>query len=123
MSELLWIAVPGGTTGSGEERTAVLRVLIVPRLQGSSLASEGMEDWPPQSLIGGTLAVDFAEKADGDLHTVEVAPPHIAAQPGVWRAFFGPNTTVNPTRQRMNGAARGRGRQHVRASRGRQDDL
>ncbi|CAM3594524.1 hypothetical protein GCM10009865_38550 [Aeromicrobium ponti] len=99
MSELMWVAVPGGTILRGEESDAVLRVLITPKLKGNSLASHGMENWPPQSLVNATLLVDLAEDINGELYTVEVKPPHIQAQPGVWEAFFGPNTIVTSPRK------------------------
>ncbi|MVN75598.1 hypothetical protein GO988_04595 [Hymenobacter sp. HMF4947] len=95
-SELLWIAVPGGITGTADLRQAILRVLVVPRLQGSSLAGEGMANWPPPGLATATLAVDFGADADHLLPPVLVAPPHIQAQPGLWEAFFGPATTLRP---------------------------
>ncbi|NML65448.1 hypothetical protein HHL22_09550 [Hymenobacter sp. RP-2-7] len=98
-SELLWIAVPGGLTNSNGAQLAVLRVLVVPRLQGSSLASEGLATWPPPGLATATLAVEFGPDAQHPAPPVLVAPPHVQAQPGLWEAFFGPDTPLQPARQ------------------------
>jgi hypothetical protein len=104
MSKLLWITVPGGIISCGEDDEAVLRVLIAPRLQGNSLTEDGMERWPPQDLVEATLVVDFTETVESEIHRVEVEPPHIRPQPGVWEAFFGPGTIVIPPRPRNDAA-------------------
>lgn len=98
-SELLWIAVPGGLTNSPDARCALLRVLVVPRLQGSSLASEGLATWPPPGLATATLAVEFGPDPKHPAPPVRVAPPHVQAQPGLWEAFFGPDTPLRPAKQ------------------------
>ena len=98
-SELLWIAVPGGLMTSHDAQHAVLRVLVVPRLQGNSLASEGLVTWPPPALATATLAVEFGPDPKHPAPPVLVAPPHVQAQPGLWEAFFGPATTLQPARQ------------------------
>lgn len=94
MSEMLWISVP-----SGKESDAVLRVLIAPRLDGTSLESDGMEHWPPPSLISAMLDVDFSDALGGEIHTLKVNPL-IQAEPGIWESFFGPNTVVTPPGRR-----------------------
>jgi hypothetical protein len=85
MSELLWVAVPGGRH---EDRQALLRVLVVPKLDGDSLDSAGMASWPPDELVAATLSVGFAASVEGDtvpddveVVSIEVAPPHVQAQP------------------------------------------
>ncbi|MGI4832327.1 MAG: hypothetical protein ACRYFK_02600 [Janthinobacterium lividum] len=98
-SELLWIAVPGGITASDDGRYAVLRVLVVPRLQGSSLASEGLATWPPPGLATATLAVEFGPDSQHFAPPVLMAPPHMQAQPGLWDAFFGSATLLQPAKQ------------------------
>jgi hypothetical protein len=116
MSELLWVAVPGGTF----ERGKLLRVLIVPKLQGGSLAEHGMQSWPPRSLVEATLEVQFVAElaAEPDAATPETVQvkPDVAAQPGVWERLLanktvetpGPNTEsgvrlhVEPTLARAN---------------------
>ena len=95
-SELIWVAVPGGIKRAVEPSVAVLRVVIIPRLLGTSLASGGMEHWPPPALTNGTLAVQFSRSPVAVGRTVNVLPPHIQAQPGLWEAFFGPGTKVTP---------------------------
>lgn len=101
MSELLWVAVPGGRTAGGQP---LLRVLIVPKLDGGSLANHGLERGLPQALTDATLEVAIAAaiNADGsaDSSVIEVRPPHILAQPGVWEAFFAPDTVIRQGRRR-----------------------
>ena len=103
MSELMFIAVPGGTGTTAGARSALLRVLISPNLTGSSLAADGMEQWPPPSLVGATLMVDFSGTPDDERFAVAARPPHIKAQPGLWQAFFGSDTVV--TRRLLRSAA------------------
>ncbi|SCF20193.1 hypothetical protein GA0074695_4293 [Micromonospora viridifaciens] len=93
-SLLGWIAVPGGRvekTANGTEH-AVLRVLMVPRLQ-EQLAGTALEDWPK--------AVNQA------VPVVEIEPPgeqirevpstlRVLADSDVWRGFFGHGIQVNP---------------------------
>ncbi len=100
MSEMLWISVPGG-----KKDNAVLRVLIAPRLEGSTLAADGMEHWPPQSLISeqAKVRVEFAETVNGPLHSFETQPI-IQAKPGVWESFFEKNTIITPTLRRQSDA-------------------
>ena len=98
-SNLLWITVPGGITTDGDAGQAIVRVLVVPRLQGSSLAAEGLASWPPPALATSPLAVDFAAAPEQAFQTVTVPPPHGQAQPGLWEAFFGPGTPLQPARQ------------------------
>jgi hypothetical protein len=43
MSELLWVAVPSGFAMA---TTALLRVMVVPRLQAGTLGNAGLQDWP-----------------------------------------------------------------------------
>ncbi len=101
MSELVWVAVPDGFRADDAQRAA-LRLLISPRLTTTSLAEAGMEHWPPLDLLSARLVVEFADAAAPGtlLASVEVEPPHIRAQPGVWEAFFGAGTTIIPPRSR-----------------------
>jgi hypothetical protein len=104
MSELLWVAVPGGTferevPGRTFERGALLRVLIVPKLQGGSLVDHGMQSWPPRSLVEATLEVQFAElAAEPDAATAQTVQvnPDVAAQPEVWERLFAHTTVETP---------------------------
>lgn len=104
MSTMLWATVPGGVVGTGAARQAVLRVLITPKLDGGTLASNGMDPWPPTSLTTATLVVDFAASADGPAQQVPVLPPHIRPQPGVWGAFFPSDTIIAPPRPQSQAA-------------------
>ncbi|OXM69587.1 hypothetical protein [Amycolatopsis vastitatis] len=83
MSELLWVAVPSGLDGA----SALIRVLVVPRLQGSSLAEFGLQEWP--SLLEG---LTFELRTDTSAG-IALAPDHPELRPAarldVWQAFFG----------------------------------
>jgi hypothetical protein len=100
MSALLWVTIPGGITESGGARQAVFRVLVSPRLDGGTLISNGMADWPPQGLVAAPLMVDFAASPDGAIHHVQVMPPHIQPKAGAWEAFFGADTIIAQPRSR-----------------------
>lgn len=104
MSTMLWVTVPGGLVGTGAERLAVLRVLVTPKLDGGTLASNGMDPWPPTGLTTATLVVDFAASPNGPAQQVQVMPPHIRPQPGVWEAFFPSDTIITPPRPHSQAA-------------------
>ena len=88
MSELIWVAVPGGTTGSSDTDQATLRVVITPQLDPGPLTG-GMASWPPTELTTATLLVEFAASFGGPVvASTTVPPPHIQAQDGLWAAFF-----------------------------------
>ncbi|MEU2061293.1 hypothetical protein [Streptomyces sp. NPDC013455] len=85
MSDMLWIPVPGGFDDDGGP---LLRVLVVPRLDGGTLAGHGMDRWPPAALTAGTVRVElFAPGSappaapDGRFDLV----PRLHVQPGVWQ--------------------------------------
>ena len=93
MSELVWIAVPGGRRGIAEGGAARLSVVIMPILTGTSLAKTGMEDWPPAGLVGAALSVEL--RSDSNQPATPLFVPVIAAgQPGLWRSFFAPDTPI-----------------------------
>jgi hypothetical protein len=100
MSEIMLVAVPGGIAADTSPPRVVLRVLVTPNLTGGSLAADGMEQWPPASFVGATLTVDFAATIAGQKFPVEVRPPHVGAQPDLWKAFFGSDTIVTPRLRR-----------------------
>lgn len=87
MSELVWVAVPGGV----REGKALVRVLIDPRLTGGSLAGDGMQSWPPPALADEALELDFAPDGGSpdatNLRTLAVTPD-IDAQAGLWERWF-----------------------------------
>lgn len=97
MSELAWVAVPGGrieVTGSGEQR-ALLRVLVVPRLgdeSDSTLADQGIADWP-RTLTAARFTISLRRAGDVGARAVS-ATRRDQVQPGVWQAFFKPETVV-----------------------------
>ena len=94
MSELLWIAVPGGITSG----TALLRVLLVPKLDGGPLSRHGMEHWPPTTLQQGTVRVEVhaagANPQAQPALTRDVAPT-IAFQRGLWELLTDRITVEN----------------------------
>jgi hypothetical protein len=104
VSELLWVAVPNGLVqdpGGGIPTKASIRVLIVPRLTGTEISEDGLQDWP-----------SLAEEADFALWTktslgVRVAahrPQYVArARSEVWTGFFGGDAgLVNPYTPKTN---------------------
>lgn len=102
MSELLWVAVPGGTV---QPDGAVLRVLVVPRLSGladtADLAAYGFADWPAR-LADARLHVERADEppadpkeplpAGAELAIVRVDPP-VGIGPA-WSEVFPPGHMV-----------------------------
>lgn len=93
MSELLWIALPGGTVGADDR--APLAVAIVLRLTepGSALADHGLDRWP--DLLAATTFELELRHAGGAVETVALAPerPHPQAEMlAHWQAMF-----VTPT--------------------------
>ena len=94
MNKLLWVTVPGGIVRQGGARVARFRIHITPQLDGGSLASNGIEHWPPPSLLSATLHLEFARSTEAVLPPVEINPPHVRFQSGVWEAFFDRNTPV-----------------------------
>jgi len=87
MSEMLWVACPGGRLENGTN--AVLRVVVVPRLT-AELADTGFADWPAQ-LKGLTPVI---QARPGMAEPVPVAPRH-GSDSNIWRTFF-EDTTVQP---------------------------
>ncbi|MFD9733286.1 hypothetical protein [Umezawaea sp. NPDC059074] len=82
MSELLWVAVPSGLDGAD----ALIRVLVVPRLEGNSLDEFGLRDWP--TLLEG---LSFRLRTDTSAGVAPAGRPVLrpAARSDVWQAFFG----------------------------------
>jgi hypothetical protein len=109
MSELIWIAVPGGIgtpdPHQPDRHEATLRVVITPRLDGGTLDSNGMKDWPPRDLVHPRVTVEFARSIGGAVASVTPdPPPQIAAQDGLWKAFFD-GAHVTPPQRRAASAA------------------
>jgi hypothetical protein len=96
MSDLLWVAVPGGISGHGAAAEATLRVVIIPRLDGGTLTDNSIDAWPPSELVNATLAVDFASAAGVAVSTVLVNPPHIQPQSDLWGKFFADAQVMPP---------------------------
>ena len=99
MSELLWVAVPGGKvlpTG------AVLRTLVVPRLSGlpedADLEAYGFADWPSR-LAAARLRVERADEPGPD--ATEVGASRIDPPAGIgprWSEVFTPDHLVRAYR-------------------------
>ena len=93
MSELIWVAVPGGRVIDGPPdvgKLAVLRALIVPRLDGDSssgLAAYGLENWP-QTLAEGTLQVLLRSDAAATAKPATDVVVRDQANPDAWHALF-----------------------------------
>ncbi|WP_055625350.1 hypothetical protein [Streptomyces sp. JHA19] len=89
MSDMLWISVPGGFAHgnlSAQEKP-LLRVLVVPRLDGGSLAGHGMAVWPPPALRTGTVRVELFRPGAGPTAVPDRKrdlAPVISFQTGVW---------------------------------------
>src|SRR5262249_26547459 len=94
VSELLWIAVPGGITSG----TALLRVLVVPKLDGGPLSRHGMDHWPPATLLQGPVRVEVhaagANPQAQPALTRDVTPT-IAFQRGLWELLMDRITVEN----------------------------
>ncbi|MGW7081705.1 hypothetical protein [Streptomyces sp. NPDC054866] len=84
MSELLWIPVPGGFVHG----KPLLRVLVVPRLDGGSLAQHGMAAWPPTALTTGTVRAELFRPDTGASaapDAVRNLTPVVPFEQGVWK--------------------------------------
>lgn len=92
-SELQLIAVPGGFVGTGADRRAVLRVVLLPRLSTGSLEEHGMAAWPPPQLQEPMSVVFRDDAAAAERRPVPVAPetdPEVQAQVReVWATITG----------------------------------
>jgi hypothetical protein len=89
MSHLMFIAVPGGRTQSGD---GLLSVLVVPVLdEGGTLEAHGMAAWPPPGLTNdeARLLVEVAESPSAPPLARIEARPVVTAVPGLWERFFG----------------------------------
>src|SRR5262245_24923151 len=100
MSELVFIAVPGGRSGPAATDPATLRVVISPRLDGGKLSDHNMEHWPPRELASPALSVDFASAVGATPLSPPVAITTVRIQPQreLWEAFFGGTDVTPPPR-------------------------
>lgn len=101
MSELLLVAVPGGTVEGGK---AVLRVLVVPRLEVQTptpLREFGLADWPAV-LRNSTLGLEVGATIDDPGRPLEATTLNRGST-DVWQSFFAENMTANPRQQRVYG--------------------
>src|SRR6266542_6120287 len=91
MSELLWISVPGG---AGDDGRPLLRVLVVPRLEGPDLERAGMGTWPPAGLLEApALTIEWRESEGAQATPTPVANEDVTfdGTPGLWERFFSPD--------------------------------
>lgn len=83
MSELLWVAVPSGLDGTD----ALIRVLVVPRLEGVALSDFGLQEWP--TLLE-SLTFQLRTDTSAGIAVATGSPTlRTAAGRDVWDAFFG----------------------------------
>jgi hypothetical protein len=97
MSDLLWIAVPGGLASADD---VTLRVLVVPRLDAAvPLSAQGMGRWPPPELIAPTTraSVELAQDPDGAVGEPLRVAVRLDAQDGLWDAFFSATPVTSPS--------------------------
>ena len=96
MSRLVWVAVPGGR---GADGIGVLRVLVIPMLDGGrSLDEEGMGSWPPEHSSASR------RRSGSPRPRAQERPPTCprtsrlgsAWSPSLWQEFFGGDITVFP---------------------------
>ncbi|MFJ4520732.1 hypothetical protein ACIP4Y_07215 [Streptomyces sp. NPDC088810] len=83
MSDMLWIPVPGGFV----QDRPLLRVLVVPRLDGGTPAQHGMAQWPPAALTAGTVRVELFRPGAGPSAAPDGSRdlvPAVPFQAGVW---------------------------------------
>ncbi|UGS37149.1 hypothetical protein [Capillimicrobium parvum] len=95
MSELLWISVPGGVDGR-----PLLRVLVVPRLDGGTLAGSGMAAWPSRGLLAGpALSVEWRAGEGSPITAIPVSSGDVTFthQQDLWAQFFAAETPVGTT--------------------------
>lgn len=88
MSELLWIAVPGGAVAPGGG--APLAVAIVPRLAGggATLADHGMDRWP-ELVHGTTFTLEIRRPGATDAVPIQPAFRHpLDEMLANWQAIF-----------------------------------
>jgi hypothetical protein len=88
MSDIRMVAVPSGLTPDGH---ALVRVLVVPRLDSGALADFGLDDWP--ALLASATFELTVDQGDG---TQIVAPAATvsSARSEIWQAFFGGDGSV-----------------------------
>jgi hypothetical protein len=104
MSELLWISVPGGVDAG----RPLLRVLVVPRLEGPDLQQAGMAHWPPAGLLEApvlTLEWRASEETDAVANPVPGNDVTFEATPGLWERFFAADLPLGERRTAPSGKA------------------
>jgi len=111
MSELLWVAVPNGFVPKPNPSPppsllpptqALIRVLIVPRLDAGQLSDFGLDNWP-QTLSEASI---FIRTRAGEQGTITTHLPQSvsSARSDVWDAFFSGDAKYinNPYQPRTN---------------------
>ncbi len=97
MSDLLWVAVPGGIAVPGADgaEVVILRALVVPRLsspQPRTVNDYGLANWPAV-LAASSLTVEVAPNANAAPTTIQSVRRNLVL-PGIWPRFFAPTMPV-----------------------------
>ncbi len=92
MSQIRMVVVPGGLTSDG---AALVRVLVVPRLDGGTLADFGLADWP--SVLADAsfelhVSIGGQESVAGSARQRE-----LRARSEIWQAFFSGDASIIST--------------------------
>jgi hypothetical protein len=103
MSELMWVAVPAGLVpaAGGAPAQASVRVLVVPRLTGTDIGEDGLQDWP--ALLA-EASFSLWTRTSLGVRTAAHRPRYVArARSEVWTGFFGGDAgLVDPYTSRTN---------------------
>ena len=98
MSDIVWIAVPDGRVADDAGAMALrLRVALVPRLDGGTLAASGLAQWPPLSLATGRIVAEFATSPQAALVSlVSVVPTLLSTfDATLWPQCFPATTPID----------------------------
>lgn len=93
MDTLIWVIVPNGHAAGTSAINA--NIVVMPRLESTSLAAAGMASWPPAELATGKIWLDFTD-ADGAARPPIAATLSLAAEPGLWERYFPAETPISP---------------------------
>lgn len=102
MTELVWVAVPGGRAGP---EGAVLRALVVPRIDGEGRLDEFAPGAWPSVCAGAVLTVEVAADQQTPAEPlIDAVRNAVQVDPQLWRSVFPPDLQVRPWRRPLAGA-------------------